>query len=335
MRLRQVAVLLITSAAAIAEGQSQNMTLSSECVALKQSVMTRVTNRQFAEGEKMLLGAYTPGTDHAVNSCVGIILNDIAILMSASGDLAETERLAERWIAILEPLYPPHDPILLSPLQIVAAARFEQGKIGSAREAVRKIQLTRVQRPEESAAVHAWTGSFLYVEGRRAEAEQEYLSALQALKIAGHSNSADAGAILITLGSVYIEEHHLDEAQRVLDDALAVFEQVIGAGTVDWIRLLNLRGVLYARQGKWKEAEHELHEAISLADSAGFADPAVQRDLLRTYSQVLRRNHNKGETKEIEKRLSALQAAQTNIPVVDVSELLSRPKSYQCVVCGR
>ncbi|HKE26148.1 MAG TPA: tetratricopeptide repeat protein [Bryobacteraceae bacterium] len=296
--------------------------------------MTRATNGQFAAAETMAIGAYVSDTDHALGSCVGIILSDVALLMSASGELAGAEKLAEQSVAILEPLYPAHDPILLGPLQVLAGARFAQGKIASAKQAFKGIQLTRIQRPEDSAAVHAWAGWFLYIAGRWAEAEHEYLSALQALSIAGYSNSADAGSVLNALGSLYIEEHRLDEAERVLDHAAAVFGRAEGV-PADRIKLLNAWGVLHARQGKWREAERELHESLSLADSTGWTDLAAQRSLLRNYSQVLRRNNNKHEAQAIEKRLSALQAARTKVPVVDISELLPKTKADRCGNCEK
>jgi hypothetical protein len=80
--------------------------------------------------------------------CAGLVLNNLAALMLSSGRLAEAEMFAERSVNILEKSYSPKNAVLLRPLQILSAARFEQGKMGKAREAFQKMQAGCVANSE-------------------------------------------------------------------------------------------------------------------------------------------------------------------------------------------
>jgi hypothetical protein len=84
-------------------------------------------------GETALSAALASRADHADDLCTALILNNMAGLLSVLGRVAEAERLAERSVAILEKI--PNDSVLLRSLQILAAIRFEEGKIARAREA--------------------------------------------------------------------------------------------------------------------------------------------------------------------------------------------------------
>jgi tetratricopeptide (TPR) repeat protein len=156
--------------------------------------------------------------------------------------------------------------MLLRPLQILAAARFEQSKTTRAREAFKRMQLIRIQRPEDGALVHGTAAALLEVEGRRVEAEAEYLAALRAWGGGGRGETGDAGAIINSLGALYIHEQRPDEARGALDRALGIFSRAEDTASMDRIKLLNLRGVLQARQGDWQGAEKDLHDALSMAD---------------------------------------------------------------------
>jgi hypothetical protein len=117
-------------------------------------------------------------------------------LLSVSGRPAEGERLAEQSVKVLEKLYQPTDRILRRPLQILAAARLEVGKTARAREAVKRIRSIRINGPEDNALVRGIAGTLLQIEGRKSEAEAEYLAAFRAWEEAGRSDSADAAGIL-------------------------------------------------------------------------------------------------------------------------------------------
>jgi tetratricopeptide (TPR) repeat protein len=125
-----------------------------------------------------------------------------------------------------------------------------------------------------------------------------YLAALQEWQEAGKGQGADAGVILYGLGSLYIKEDRLSEARQALDRALAIFNNVKDAVSMDRIKLLNIRGVLQARQG----------------------------DLLNNYAVVLRRNNRRRQARSIEARGAAIQVDGRRATIVDITELLPTDK---------
>jgi uncharacterized protein HemY len=72
--------------------------------------------------------------------------------------------------------------------------------------------------------------------------------------------------VLNGLGALYIKEERWDDAERMIERTFAIVMRVPDATPIDRIYLLDARGVLHARRGKWKEAEKELSQALSIAD---------------------------------------------------------------------
>ena len=179
---------------------------------------------------------------------------------------------------------------------------------------------------EDRALVQGIAAALLDAEGRRAEAETEYLAALRAWGEAGWGETGDAGAILNNLGSLYIHEQRLDEAQRALDRALAIFSRAEDAAPMDRIKLLNVRGVLRTRQGDWIGAEQDLHGALLMVDREPWVNPVALRSLLDNYSRVLRRNHHTREARSIEARAAKIQMDRTTASIVDITDLLPTVK---------
>ena len=194
-----------------------------------------------------------------------------------------------------------------------------------AREAFKRMQTIRIQRPEDSALVRAMAGAFFQADGTLEEAEAEYLAAIHAWAEAGRGETADAGAILNSLGSLYIDEHRLDDARGVLDRALIIFNHATDAVPMDRIKLLALWGVLHARQSEWQEAEKDFSDALSIADRESKVDPLALQSLLVNYGIVLRKNHHRREAHSIEARAAALGRDHMK-DVVDVTALFAKPK---------
>ena len=96
---------------------------------------------------------------------------------------------------------------------------------------------------------------------------------------------------------------------------------------MDWIKLFSARAELYVRQGEWREAEADLAATISAAEGDTRLDPAVLKTLLGRYAYVLRKNHRGREARSIEARAAALQTGELSDGVVDVSELLAKPRT--------
>jgi tetratricopeptide (TPR) repeat protein len=306
--------LTLRCAAAQAAGQSAQP-VASPCTALNQATLAQAASGRLQEAEAALSVASSGGRPFAL-MCAGLVLNNIATLMETSGRLDEARNFAERSVTILEKIYPPDDPILLRPLQIVAVASFEQGKTARAREAFQRMRAIRIERPSDRALVHSMGAALLHAQGMGREAESEYFAAFNALEEAGRGSTADAGAVLNGLTKLYLEQQKLDEARRTLDRAVNIFASANDAVPMDRIKLLNVRAVLHARQGQWIEAEQDLHDAVTMADHESRVDPAILNPLLINYAQVLRKNRHRREARMIEARANYWPAA-----IVDITEI--------------
>jgi tetratricopeptide (TPR) repeat protein len=310
----------------LAQGVGKSVLLSAACVELNQTVMAQVSNGKLRDGELMVSAFLASGADPAPEPCVGLVLNNMAVFMSVSGRVADAERLAERSVLILEKAYAPDDGVLLHPLQVLAATRFEQGKTAKAREALKKMQSIRVELPEDQALVHGMAAALLEREGRRPEAEAEYLAAFRSWEAAGKAETAEAATILSGLGSLYIELRRLTEAQQTLDRALAIFSRAKDTLPGDLIKLLQIRGVLHAWQGDWLEAEKDYRNALSISDREHWSDPIALRPLLTRYAHILRKNHHGREARSMEVRAAALQPGDAATAIVDITELFPKTK---------
>ena len=63
-----------------------------------------------------------------------------------------------------------------------------------------------------------------------------------------------------------------------------------------------------------------------MADRDAQLDPGELKSLLLNYARALRKDHRRSEARSIEARVAALQSNGLTDPVVDVSELLAKPK---------
>ena len=215
-RMSSARMMVILAVISVGHGVAQHMrslqsSRDSKCVELNQMVMAQVANGRIAEGEQALSAALTGGVERWADTCAAVVLGNMAAVVSYSGRLAQGEKLAARSVAILETLHSRDHPVLLRPLQVWAAALFEQGKRGKAREIIRRVQSIRVERPEDIALVHAMTASLHHAE-RRSEAEIEYRAALSAWEKAGMGDSADAAGTLTALASLYTVERRFHDA---------------------------------------------------------------------------------------------------------------------------
>jgi tetratricopeptide (TPR) repeat protein len=275
------------------------------------------------EGGGASLAASLPGGE---KTCMGVILNNMAAAMSLAGHMAEAEILAQRALSILETSYPPGDLALLRPLQILAGARLAQGKTARAREALRKMESIRIERPQDRALIHGMTAAVLQVEGKLKEAEREYLAAIRWWEATASGDTADVVALLTDLGSLYIKRGELDQARQALDRARAVLVGAKDSTPIDQINLLTVRALLHAKRHEWPDAEENLRHAISIADRQARQAGTVLAPVLESYAFVLRKIGRIQEARAFERRASALHDHAADA-VVDVSELLAKAKT--------
>src|ERR1035437_7723433 len=324
-------VLYVSSALgarhAVAQDVTRHAVLSAACIEFNQTAINQVADGRLEDAESALSAALADRANGSEQSCAWLTLHNLAFVMALSGRLAEAEVLAKRSLKILEKGYPPGDPILLGPLQMLSSIQFEQRKIAKARETFQRLQSIPTERPADRAMVHGLAAALLYAEGRYHEAEAEYLKALAAWEESGRGETTDVAAVLDGLATLYIAAGRYREAGRTLDRAFAIVTSAKDAVPMDRIKLFRARAELHVRQGEWREAEAGLGSAISTDARDTRLDPAVLKSLLTAYAYILRKNHRGREARTIEARAAALPTRGLTDAVVDASELFAKPRT--------
>ena len=324
-------VLYVSSALggryAVAQDLTGHAVLGAACIDVNQTAMNYIAVGRLKDAESTLSAALADPTSGSEQPCGWLTLHNLATVMGLSGRLVEAEVLEKRSLKVLEKGYPPDDPVLLRPLLSLAQIQFEQRKIAKARETFQRLQSIPTVRSADRAVVHGLAATLLYTEGRYHEAEAEYLKALGAWEESGRGETTDVAAVLGGLAVLYVADGRYGEARRTLDRAIAILTSAKGAVATDWIKLFSTRAELHVRQGEWREAEADLAAAISAADRDTRLDPAVLKPLLGRYAHVLRKNHRGREARSIEARAAALQTGELTNGVVDISELLAKPRT--------
>ena len=321
-RLVSFLLLIVGIRHATADEARKHPSLSLACVEFNKTILDRIENGRLKDAKAELSAALDNDRNGLEKSCDWMLLYNMAAVLSASGRLTESENLAARSVAILEKVCEPDDPIMLRPLQILGSIQFGLGKIARARETLRRMQLVRIKDlPVQRALIHGMSAAFFETEGRPSEAEREYLLALAAWEEGGLGKSANSGAILYTLGNLYISLGRFEDARQTLRRASEVLDASRDAVPMDRINLLNQQAVLHVRLGEWQKAEEELRTALSIVDRDAEPDPARMATLLTNYGYILRKNHRSREARTIDARLAALPTTGPAGRLIDASEL--------------
>jgi tetratricopeptide (TPR) repeat protein len=291
-----------------------------ECADLNRAVLNQAANGKLAEAEADLRTAMANRRSELRPACEGLMLHNLAALTLLAGSLAEAESLAERAIAILEPVLGPENTGLLRPVHVLFSTRLDQGKIGRARESLLKMQRIRVTNPQEQALLHGAEAALLRAEGRFGESELAFRLALRDWQEAGQSDGGEVGSVLSGLTSLYLTQERLKEAADVLDQAFAAVNDAPDAAPADHLKLLRLRAALERRQGEWPKAAEDLRQALNLVQRE--PDSGLLAALMTEYAEALRRQHRRREARAVEKRVAALRVASKGNEVVDATQLL-------------
>src|SRR5579862_335407 len=253
MQIRTILLCTLTTVAGLPVQAETGMA----CIKLNHEVMALVAQDQFTKADHLLSGA-PAGGDRIDPVCAGLSMNNAAALLLRSGRPKEAEAIAKRSVHALEQSLAADDLILLRPLHTLAAAELQQGQTARARETLKAMQSIPTTRPEDRALVNVAAASLFEVQGRWPEAETQYAAAIQAMKEAGCSDTADAGVLLLDMGGLHIKQHRMQDADRALTEAFAVFDRAPDSGPFDRINLLWMRATLHGRLGEWRPAEQDL-----------------------------------------------------------------------------
>lgn len=321
------ALMMFSCGNAVSQTSDVPLTLNPECATAITKAIGQVIGGQLAEAGEALSTALSRLENRTSDLCAGLILHNLATIASTLGRFAEAERLAVSSIARLEKVNPADDHVLWRPLMLLAGARLDQGKKSAARADLKRLSRIQPEQPQDRALLRGTEGSLLQQIGEHANAEVEYLAALEGWEESGCGETADAAAVLTSLASLYVQDRRFEDARRSLDRASAIFSQSKIAAPIDRSKLLMVRGALHARQRQWTDAESDFREALARADALPAVDAGYILTLLTSFTEALDKNHHREEGLRMKVRVSALRLTNPSLEkVVDVSDLRARPK---------
>jgi tetratricopeptide (TPR) repeat protein len=331
MRLRRLALCIpvLWIRHALAQPPDPRFTPDVTCSDGNQAIVDKVEIGQLAEAEAVASRVLTIAESNRTPSCLWIVLHNMAAVKALSGRLAEAEVLEDQSLKILDTIYSRDDRVRLRPLRVLWSVQLRQGKRGEARQTFRAMRSLRLKGPQDQAVFYSTSAAQLQAEGQPKEAEAEYLRALAAWRDVGRGDTAGVAALLISLGSLQIDQDRFLEAAQSLDRALAIVQSARDAVPMDLIDVLRVRATLNARQGKWQAAAEDQGSAISMSDRFAQLDPADQKRLLSDFAYILRKAHRSNAARSVEARAKAIHLAGSTKAVVDVSELVDSRKKLK------
>lgn len=322
---RSLRLASVANIFALLAGPGFANTVSAECARINSVLWKQIAQRQIESAEHTVSQALTDDIGRLEPVCAALLSNNLASAFQLSGRLDEARTFAERALNSLQRVLPPEDHAYFAPLHILATVDLEQGLTGRAREVFLRMQNIRATQPQDRVRILFIGAALLIREGNIQDAESRLRAALAALSEGGRENSADAASLKGELAYVYLQERHYKEAAETLNTALAELDRTDDGGPAVRIKLLHNRAAVWGYQGRWRDAEADLGEVLSLCRQLSRMDPAELALIVSDYAYVLRKMHRK-QARSVERWAAALRSAQVpSRHVVDATELAPRP----------
>jgi tetratricopeptide (TPR) repeat protein len=322
---RSLRLASVANIFALMAGPGFANTVSAECARINSVLWKQIAQRQIESAEHTVSQALTDDIGRLEPVCAALLSNNLASRLQLSGRLDEARAFAERALNSLQRVLPPDDHAYFAPLHILATLDLEQGLTGRAREVFLRMQNIRATEPQDRVRILFIGAVLLIREGNVQDAESRLRAALTALSEGGGGeNSADAASLKGELAYVYLQERRYKEAAEILNTALSKLDRTDDEGSAVRVKLLHNRAAVWGYQGRWRDAEADLGEALSLCRQLSRMDPAELAPIVSDYAYVLRKMHRK-QARSVERWATALRSAQ--VPprhVVDVTELAPR-----------
>ncbi|MGC2657442.1 MAG: tetratricopeptide repeat protein [Bryobacteraceae bacterium] len=183
------------------------------------------------------------------------------------------------------------------------------------------MRMIRALTTEDRVLLDQMAGAVLQREGKLEEAGSHYRAVLVELTGAGREASADGVAIRGQLASLYLQDHRYADARKTADDALTSLNAVTSVPPLYRMKVLNVRAIAWTRMGRWREAESDLAEAVSLGRSQTRLDNAELLPVVSNYASVLRKLRRK-KARSVERWAASLRSGNiASSLIVDISEL--------------
>jgi len=295
------------------------------CAARNRIVMAEARGAGGGSALGRLVPTLAPDASRSERVCAGLIVVSLAELLFARGEYPDAEAFARRAVDIIENVVPADNPLLLTPLHGLARALIAQGKKTAARSALGRMNAIQSDLPGHRALVHQVTATLSEAEGRRPEAESDYLAALHAWEEAGQGGGMEASDLMHALGLLYLADGRLTDAERFLNRAMEIAHSSRAAMPIDIMKILNTRAIVYMRQQAHRAAEADFREALSMAERDTASGGSLEC-ILNNYAQFLRHTGRKREARVLEERSAALSSRPVQDSLVDVAVLRKKGK---------
>lgn len=143
--------------------------------------------------------------------------------------------------------------------------------------------------------------------GRFRVAEDDGKRSLSILNSHAPAGSLEIVLAQVALGSLYVREHNIEDAEKILPAAVAMERGLLKDGKILADGIRDLAG-LRAQQHEWNDAESLYREAIGLYERKFGAAHSDIAPILRAYADVLKHRSAPGaDVKAIEARARAIE----------------------------
>jgi len=137
-----------------------------------------------------------------------------------------------------------------------------------------------------------------------AEAERQFLAALEEAEKSGTENNLNMG--LISLAQLYSGQHKYPEAELACQRALAVFEKALGPEHPYVADTLNRLAGLYRAQGKYSDAEPLYQRYVALLEKDSKRPPEFLPGVLQILADVYRAQGKYAQAEPLYQRAVAI-----------------------------
>ncbi len=139
----------------------------------------------------------------------------------------------------------------------------------------------------------------------RDEAEKLLLRALKEAETFSEQDHRLAQS-LQALGNLYRLEKKYEEAEPLLQQAVAITEKGLGLEHRSVAAQLSTLAFLYSDQGQYAEAEPLFLRAVTIMEKAGRPEDAFLAISLQNYAGLLRKTDRNAEAEKLEERAKAI-----------------------------
>ncbi|MCC6392914.1 MAG: tetratricopeptide repeat protein [Bryobacterales bacterium] len=284
---------------------------------------------KYAEAAAMLGAALKAAERLGVHGArLAILLNNMASLCQDTGRHAESEKLYQRALRIVDEGSGADPTLVLTTVNNLVLLYLDTGRYSaSERLLLRYRPAAETLGPD---APETWTfmtnlATCDLVRRRFSEAEAAYKQVLADVE-RNRGPDPVAASLLTNLGVLYAATERYGEAAGFMERSLSLCRRAFGEGHPETIRPLLRISRVYAKSGRLAEGERFAKEALTIAADALGPEHPLTGLALAKYAFVLRMSGRRAEAKKLEKQAQAIheKTARENPTraTVDIIDLL-------------